>query len=344
MEDLIYLDRNENRYGPAPKCFKVLHKKNFKKMCCYSKDYLHGYKSRLSKRISDDFGVDEKQIVLAYGGEDILKQVVHCYVRKGDNILIPRYSWWYYKTIAEEMQGKKVEYPIVEGDEEFYYDIDGMIETYRKAKPKIVLISSPNNPTGNALTPEQLKRVLSEMQDTIIVLDEAYTLFHNTDTSYIKELIDAHPNILIIRTFSKYYAMAGLRIGFGFMGKNLSEFSLFSAHYLGFNRLTERIALAALDSPEYYEGIRQKIVADSEMFYEEFSKLPGFKPYRTKANFILVQIPADIKVQLNTFLKNRGLSIKFMAEDDLDQHVRISIGTQEENKLLMDTIKEFLNR
>ena len=256
--------------------------------------------------------------------------------------MIPSYSWWYYKKIADEVLGEKVEYPIVEGEDSFYYDIDGMLKIYHEQKPKLVLISSPNNPTGNRLEIEQMKMVLREMKDTVVVLDEAYTLFYNKDNSHLKEIIEEFPNVLIIRTFSKYYGLAGLRIGFALMGKNHEQFSLFSARYLGFNRLSESVAIAALDSKEYYNDMCNKMNEDMDMFFSEFEKLKGFKAYRSFANFILVKIPLEIKESLNKYLTERGIVVKFMNEDGLFSHIRITLGTKEQNSKLMNLIKTFL--
>ncbi len=340
---ITYLDRNENQYGPAPECFKALRKKNFKKLSEYSRDFSRGVKSRLTERLAADFGINEKNVMLGFGGEDILKQTVHCYIHKGDKIMIPSYSWWYYKKIADEVEGVKVEYPIVEGEDTFYYDIEGMLKIYEKEKPKLVLISSPNNPTGNRLEIDQMKYVISKMKDAVVVLDEAYTLFYNKDNSHLKEIIAEFPNVIIIRTFSKYYGLAGIRIGFALLGENHAQFSLFSARYLGYNRLSERIAIAALDSKEYYEDMRDKMTSDMDIYYNEFNKIPGFKAYKSYANFILVKIPIEIKDALKKYLTDRDMIIKFMAEDGLFNHLRITIGTQEQNALLLSMIKAFLN-
>ena len=340
---ITYLDRNENQYGPAPLCFKALRKKNFKKLSEYSRDFSRGVKSRLTERLAADFGINEKNVMLGFGGEDILKQTVHCYIHKGDKIMIPSYSWWYYKKIADEVEGLKVEYPIVEGEDSFYYDIEGMLKIYEEEKPKLVLISSPNNPTGNRLEIDQMKYVISRMKDAVVVLDEAYTLFYNKDNSHLKEIIAEFPNVIIIRTFSKYYGLAGIRIGFALMGENHAQFSLFSARYLGYNRLSERIAIAALDSKEYYEDMRDRMTSDMDIYYNEFNKIPGFKAYKSYANFILVKIPIEIKDALKKYLTDRDMIIKFMAEDGLFNHLRITIGTQEQNALLLSMIKAFLN-
>ena len=340
--EIIYLDRNESQYGPAPACFEVLKGDNFKNLSEYSRDFSRGVKSALTERLSNDFGIPEKNILLGYGGEDILKQAVHCYLEKGDKIMIPSYSWWYYKKIADEKRGVRIEYPIVEGENTFYYDIEGMLRIYEAEKPKIVLISSPNNPTGNQLEIDQLKMLLKKMKDTIVVIDEAYTLFYNKDTAYLKELVSSFPNVLIIRTFSKFYGLAGLRIGYVMAGDNHTELSLFSARYLGYNRLSEKIAITALDSIAYYEAMREKMAADMEMYLKEFNKLEGFKAFRSYANFILVKIPVEIKDDLKKYLTERNIIVKFMAEDGLFNHLRITIGTQEQNLLLLSMIKLFL--
>jgi histidinol-phosphate aminotransferase len=341
--EITYLDRNEHQYGPAPACFDALKNLNSETLREYSRDHMLGIKSPLSLRLANDYGIDEKNVMLGFGGEDILKQTIHCYIHEGDKIMIPSYSWWYYKKIADEVGGIKIEYPIVEGEDSFYYDIEGMLKIYDEQKPKLVLISSPNNPTGNRLDFNQLKEVLNRMKDAVVVMDEAYSLFFNDDKSYLKDIINHFPNVLIIRTFSKFYGLAGVRIGFALMGKNHEQLSMFSARYLGYNRLSERIALAALDSQEYYNDICKKMAADMEMFRTEFNKLPGFKAYKSYANFILVKIPVELKDALKKYLTERNMVVKFMAEDGLFNHLRITIGTQEQNQMLMQMVKAFLN-
>ncbi|MGC8864800.1 MAG: pyridoxal phosphate-dependent aminotransferase [Bacteroidales bacterium] len=341
---LIYLDRNENHYGPAPEVFKALHKRNFKKLTTYSRDFTRGVKSKLSEHLSHMLGIDEKQILLGYGAEDLLKQAVHCFLSSGECILIPQYSWWYYKVIADEVGGIKQIYPIVEEEFLFKYIPEKIIEAYHTHKPAMVLISSPNNPTGNSIPLDDLVYVLQNMPEAVVVLDEAYTLFANPDTSYLKMLVERFPNVMITRTFSKFYGLAGIRVGYALLGKQLSELNTFSARYLGYNRLSERLAIAALDSKDYYEDMRRKMMADSQMFFKELNELPGFKAYRSDTNFILCRIPEHFKKPMDEYLKKKGFVIKFMNEDELNSHMRITLGTQEENRELMDAIKNFVKK
>ncbi|MDT8324096.1 MAG: histidinol-phosphate transaminase [Bacteroidota bacterium] len=341
-EETLYFDRNENQYGPAPACFEALRSVGIEQMSFYSRDFVRGVKSPLSERLAADFGVKEKEILLGYGGEDLLKQTVHCFLGAGERIMIPSHSWWYYKTIADEVDGVKVEYPIVEGTDVYTYDIPAMLQLYDEQRPSVVLISSPNNPTGNVLPRADLLRVLEHMKDTVVVLDQAYWSYADQENDFIGELHAQYPNLLVIRTFSKYYALAGVRIGFAVLGTNLGKLERYSARYLGYHRLSEPVALAALDATEYYRGIAEKMEEDKEMFRTRFAALPGFTVYRSWANFILVKIPEALMAPLKEYLTGRGLVVKFMNEQLLHSHMRITLGTQEQNRLLADAILSYI--
>jgi len=337
---IIYLDRNESYYGPAPACFDKLKNADKSLLSWYTKAYTVGVKSVLTARLSEDFNIPEKQVVLGYGAEDLLKQSVQCYLSKGSKLMIPSHSWWYYKELANEVNGKNIEFPMIEGDDSFYYDVDKMLELYKTEKPEMVLISSPNNPTGNSISFEDLIRILDNTKDSIVVFDEAYGYSGNHDKS--KELLDKYPNLIIARTFSKYYALAGVRIGYGFIGENLQGMDKFTKRCLGYNRISEEIALAALDSPEYYQKIARRMNEDKEMFYNELNKLEGFRVFKSDANFVLVEIPAEIKSPLKEYLLEKRLQIKFMNEKLLNHHLRITLGKRKHNKKLVKAIKEFV--
>ena len=341
---VAYLDRNEYNYGPAPEIGEVL--KNFdpNKLCFYTRIYDEGKKSILSDYISELYGIPEKQVILGYGGEDILKQVVHCFLAGGakqKTLLIPKFSWWYYKSIADEVNGRTIFYPLFEEGNTFKYDIQSIRESVEKEKPEMVLMASPNNPTGNSLTKEELHEILSFIpRETVIVIDEAYASFANKDTSYIKPLIEEFPNLLIIRTLSKFYGLPGLRLGFAFMGADLSTFLNYSTKYLGYNRITEEIGIAVFKASDYYQNIADLMAQDRELYMKELSGLDGFKVYKSDANFILVKYPIAMKAKLQEALKAKGLIVKFMNEADINTHMRITLGTQKQNRLVIDTIKE----
>lgn len=338
----FYLDRNENNYGPSPVCLEVARNASADLFYQYSTDYKQGMKSILSGRLSKEFNIPEKRVLLGYGAEDLLKQVVQCHLTEGKKLMIPSHSWWYYNEIANEVNGINVEYPLIEGKNSYYYDIEKLLEIYNSEKPDIVFISSPNNPTGNSITSDNLIKVLDNLSESVVVLDEAY--WFSNDNEQAAKLVNTYPNLIIIRTFSKLYALAGIRIGYALVGENLTLLTKMSNRYLGYNRISQRIAIAALDSPDYYADLSAKMSSDRELFYNELNKLPGFNVYKSDANFVLVKIPKEIMTPLNNFLKEQGIIIKFMNEELLNSHLRISLGTQEQNRKAIKYIKEFMNQ
>ena len=339
-----FLDRNEYNYGPAPEIGEIL--KNFDPnlLCFYTRIYDEGKKSILSDYIANLYGVPENQVILGYGGEDILKQVVHCFLTGSDRqktLLIPKFSWWYYRSIADEVNGRTLCYPLYEEGNTFKYDIPAMRQMVEREKPEMVLIASPNNPTGNSLTKEELHEILSFISpETVVVIDEAYASFANKDISYIKTLIEEFPNLLIVRTLSKFYGLPGLRLGFAFMGAKLTSFLSYSTKYLGYNRITEEVGIAALKASDYYQHIADLMAEDRALYMEEVGALEGFKVYQSDANFILVKYPIALKAKLQEAFKAKNFVIKFMNEEDINTHMRITLGTKAQNRIVIDIIKE----
>lgn len=343
-----YLDRNESQYGPSPKLFDYLKNVPVKDLSWYSRDFARGVKSKLSERIARDFGFKETQIILSYGSEDILKQVIHKYLSRGEKVLIPKEAWWYYKKVAYEVGGFNVEYPMIrgklEGVDSFLYDVNKMIQIYDRERPRIVIIASPNNPTGNKIESGDLWKFLDACRGAIVLIDEAYWGFGSTDNSYVKPYIDEFPNLIICRTFSKYFALAGARIGFSFAGNNLEDLKGYTTRYLGYNLISENLAMIALDDMEYYEGVTKMMQDDKDFFYREFELLEGFTPYKSYANFMMVDMPKTIRTDLDRFLKERNLLIKFLDEEAFKTETRITLGTREQNYYLMESIKDFLKQ
>ncbi len=345
---LQYLDRNESQYGPSPKCYEYLKTVGIEELAWYSRDFSRGVKSKLSERIAKDFGFRENQIIVSYGSEDILKQLIHRYLSRGEKVLIPREAWWYYKKVAYEVGGFNVEYPMkkgkIDGVDSYLYDLDQMIKIYERERPRVVIIASPNNPTGNMISKKDLGKFLDVCRGAIVMIDEAYWGFGSYDNSYVKPYLDEFPNLIICRTFSKYFALAGTRMGFSFAGNNLEELKGYTTRYLGYNLVSEGLCLTAYDDMKYYEKVTKLMQEDKEYFYKEFKKLKGFTPYKSFANFMLVDMPAGIRKDLDKFLKERNMLIKFLDEEAFKTESRITLGTREQNYYLMESIKEFIKK
>jgi histidinol-phosphate aminotransferase len=337
----ILFDRNENRFGPAPGCLEVLRDASPELLFNYTRAFQQGSYSDLSRRLAEMHEVAERRIILGYGCEDILKEVVHHFLEAGQTILIPSASWWYYKSIADEVGGVTVQYPLVEHEDRYVFDVERLIALRDEHDPGLVLIASPNNPTGNVLPREDLLRVLEAYADRPVVLDQAYFgLTAEREDDDIARLTDAFPHLLVLRTFSKLYALAGVRIGYGITGYLLDGFRQFCVRNLGYNRLSERIAMAALDDPDYYRDLAGRMEADRQAFYAFFRSYEGCRVFESAANFVLVKFPAGVGPILKDALDRRGLIVKFFTEPAFVGYARISLGTDVENALLREAIRE----
>ena len=315
-----YLDRNEFNFEPSQKVVEAI--KNFdpKTLCFYTRIYDQGKKSVISVRLSEIYGVPEEQVLLTYGGEDMLKNAIHYFLMVGDNkkILIPEFSWWYYNRVAS---------------------IDEVIEYTNRVHPRMLLLASPNNPTGNGLNSEEIGRIMEHIpSDTMVLIDEAYASFITSDTDYIAPLVNKYSNLIISRTLSKFYGLPGLRVGFGFIGKGHDQFESYINKYLGYNRFSEAVALAALDSDDHYRKVADDMEWGRQLYKKELGNLPGFKVYKSVANFILIKYPLEIKETLMEALKIQDYKIKFMSDKGLESCLRITLGRKEQTQTVVDTI------
>ncbi len=342
--ELNYLDRNEFNFEPSQEVKDALRNFDIKKLAFYTRIYDQGKKSIFSVFLSEHYNIDEKQILLGYGAEDLLKMAVHYFLtRQGSNktMLIPKFSWWYYKSIADEVEGRTLQYPVNEVGNTFEYDMDGLRRMIDTEQPSILLVASPNNPTGNGLTPAELESIINMVSDTTLLLvDEAYASYVTTSVDYIRDMIARHPNILFCRTLSKFYGLPGLRWGFGFMGKGeeMERFSRYANKYLGYDRLSEEVAIAAVKSEAHYREIAHVMDEARQMYTTEIGALPGFKVYKSIANFILIKYPIALKEALQQEFANQSYKVKFMNEPDINTHMRITLGRREQNRLVCDVI------
>jgi histidinol-phosphate aminotransferase len=336
------LDRNEFNFEPSQKVIDAIKGFNPMDLCFYTRIYDEGKKSVVSVRLSEIYNVPEEQVLLGYGGEDILKNAVHYYLTKGNNktILIPQFSWWYYNSIAEEVEGQTEMYPLYEKDDTFAYNVDEVIEYTNRICPRMLLLASPNNPTGNSLTSEEVGRIMENIPaETMVLIDEAYASFICSDVDYIAPLVNKYSNLIISRTLSKFYGLPGLRIGFGFMGAGHKNFLKYANKYLGYNRFSEAVALAALESEDHYRNVADQMEWGRQLYKKELDELEGFKVYKSVANFILIKYPVRIKEELQKALAEQNYKIKFMGDPGLESCLRITLGRPEQTQVVCDTIK-----
>jgi histidinol-phosphate aminotransferase len=334
----IYLDRNESQYGPAPACHEVLRRITREQLTEYTRDYDRGVKSRLSERLSERLGIPERQILLGYGAEWLLKMAIHRFLREGEMLMVPDASWWYYGAIAREVGAVTSTYRVLAEDDRYSYSAEEMIRSYEQNAPRVVLIASPNNPTGNSIPPDVLYAVLSHFRQSIVIIDEAYWGYSSTDDSHVRRIIEEFDNVLILRSFSKYYALAGVRMGYAVCSKRFHEFADYTTLFLGYQQIAENLVLAALDSPDYYAWINEKMNRDKQSFYTALAPYDEINCFRSDANFLLIRLHPDLVAPLKERFYNIGIKPKFFSEELFLNHMRLTLGTQEQNAQVLESI------
>jgi histidinol-phosphate aminotransferase len=204
-----------------------------------------------------------------------------------------------------------------------------------------LLLASPNNPTGNSLSSEEIGRIMENIpEETMVLVDEAYASFITSDIDYIAPLVNKYKNLIISRTLSKFYGLPGLRMGFGFMGAGHQKFLKYANKYLGYNRFSEAVALAALDSDEHYRKVADQMEWGRQLYKKELGSLPGFKVYKSVANFILIKYPIAMKEPLQKAMAEEQYKIKFMGDPGLESCLRITLGRPEQTQVVCDIIKK----
>jgi histidinol-phosphate aminotransferase len=335
----INLDKNENNFGPAPSCREAVANLKLDHFIAYARDNAKNIRSALSKR----YGISEDRIITGYGAEDVLTVSLNYLLQRGNNILCPYESWWYFDKLITVRGGIPLYYYLKTQDGSYTYDINSILEIAIRHDPKFLIICAPNNPTGTVISLHDLERIIRTLPDTIIIIDEAYWGFSKELEPYEARFIEKYPNIIMIRTFSKLYAMAGIRIGYGFVGSSFDRLLEKNARYLGYNRISEELAIAALESTEYYTHVAKLIIEEREKLYDFFAQYPNLATcYSSESNFILVKLQSDFFAKLKPYLDQKQVIIKFFTEEKFKDQVRITIGTPPQNEYLMKCIKEVI--
>jgi histidinol-phosphate aminotransferase len=327
-DQVIKLGSNENALGPSPRAVEAI-KRHVNKISVYPS---HGY-SELKDAIARYIGCSAERIIVGNGSDDLLNTLVRSLFVPGDEAIIPVPTYTYYGIIVEAGRGTCV---YVNRNEDFSVDIDNIIGALRD-NTKLVLICAPNNPTGNAIEKASLKRLLKSTK-ALVVLDEAYAEF--ATESHVG-LVDYFDNLAVCRTFSKAFGLAGLRLGYAVLDRDLARY--YDKHMLAFsvNQLAVEGGIAALSDSAFLERT-VSMVAHGRQYLRE--KLP-MKTYPTEANFVFVDTAPYTAQEVSEYLLRRGIIIRNCDtfRGCSNSHIRITVGQPWQNTALLDAIDEFVN-
>lgn len=316
----IKLDANEGRSNILKDefYFKDDFKFNF---------YPDSESSQLRKEIGKYLGVKESKIVAGNGSSEMIDLIMKAFVDKDDKILtfVPTFSMYYVysKIYSANLIG-------VESEEDFSVDIDKLIEKEKEIDPKVIIICNPNNPTGYQISVGNIKKIL-EKTESLVVVDEAYIEF--TKGSMINELKN-YNNLVILRTFSKAFSLAGIRLGYMIANEDIIDIINKVKSPYNLNSITQYIGIRRLEKKDNLGKYIKEVKKERERVYEELKSM-NFKVYKSSANFIFFK--SDIK-NLSKNMAKKGILIRGFS-DDLKNHYRVSIGEKEENDSFIEYIK-----
>jgi histidinol-phosphate aminotransferase len=334
LKRVIKLASNENCLGPSPKALAAV-----KKGMASINRYPDASSFYLKKKLSRELGVSEDMIILGNGSDEVIVVAIRTFLNEGEKVIIARPTFLIYE-IASQISNTEMQFVPLTKD--FKYDLKAMRDAICP-NTKMVFIANPDNPTGTYVTKKDLEAFIEGVpRDVIIFLDEAYFEFANygfKDYPNGMDYLD-RPNIIVSRSFSKAYGLAGLRVGYGVANPELVAYMERVRDPFNINLLAQVGALAALDDKAFLNKTLKFTAKEKEVLYKAFDRME-LKYITSATNFILVDVKKDCKAVFNELLK-RGIIVRDMKAWGLDTYIRVTVGTAEENKMFLKALKEIL--
>ena len=317
------LHYNENLYGPSPRCLETL------KELVPSDLYLYesGPSDDLITAISQETGIPEENLFLNNGSAENIKSILSIFTDRGDTVLLPDPGWSYYTGLANYKFLNVVRYPILEGETRCFHDVETIRRLAAQLDPKVIFLTSPAMPTGNRLDDDALESIIRDFPQSLVLVDEAYLGFAPY-TLDVCRLIRTYDNVVFSRTFSKYYGLANLRIGYGFCSTALKSALWLDMPLHRLPHINKRMAIAALQDHDYYDRITGELLASRRAFTDTLNQVPGVRVYESDANFVYIGLVGYDVEKIQSLLRESGFLIRiFMGNNE--KHLRITIGTAE---------------
>lgn len=331
-KNIIKLNTNENPYPPSPKVVETLKEFNAGKLRLYPDPN----SSVLVEALSDFYKIDQRQIFVGIGSDDVLAMVFLTFFHSEKPVLFPDITYSFYDVWARLFQIPFQPIPLNDQfqivKEDYFQENGG------------VIFPNPNAPTGLLMELADIEDIISHNRDVVVVVDEAYIDFGGTSAF---PLLEKYDNLLIVQTFSKSRALAGLRIGYAFGSEQLIRYlnavkNSFNSYTM--NRLVQVLGAASVRDKEYFERTNALIIATRERMKRELKKM-GFLLWDSKSNFLFVTHPLVKAQKLYEDLRSVGIYVRYFSKPErISDYLRIAIGTDQETDYLIMQLKKILKQ
>jgi len=330
----IKLASNENLLGPSPKAIAAI-RRELPNIYLYPE----GPCTLLRKALAEKFGISKKEVVISNGADNLILMIANAFVNEGDEVMMADPTFSVYTNVTQIMGGRPVKVKL----KDFAHDLDAMLKRVSR-KTKLIFVCNPNNPTGTTVSLEAFNRFLSKVPErVIIVLDEAYgdfaeEAFYPNGLDYIKE----RRQVIVLRTFSKVYGLAGLRIGFALGREDFVDCLYQVRDPFPVHRLAQVAAVAALNDEDHAVRSIQLVYEGKRFLYKELDRM-GFSYVPSQANFILIDFEKDSEKVFQDFLRE-GIIIRPGKVWGYPTFARVTIGRMEDNRRFIRALKKILRR
>jgi len=320
---------NENLWGPSPNALIPFHEATAEELYLYDSRE----KDDLIMEISSKYGIGYDNIFLHNSASEIVRSIMTIMVDKTDNVLLPQPHWSYYPGIVDYRFGNKLFYDFMEQGDKCYHNVDDLMEKASRNDVKFIIVTSPAMPSGNLISPEDLERIVKYNPRSLVFVDQAYYGFEKDEID-VNAFIAKYDNVVFSRTFSKFFGLAGLRLGYGIASQRAMKALWLDLPLLRLPVIARKAVIEALRDDAYYGRIRNEIRAVKEWFYKELCKTDEIHPYRSDTNFIYMNVSGVDAVRVKERMEDEGYLFRIF-EYNHKFYYRINVAP-------MDTMKDFM--
>ncbi len=325
VDSIIKLDANENPYGCSPAVNRAL--ASYTEYNIYPDDG----QTRLKKLLAGYCRVDEKYIVAGGGSNQLIDLILRLFLNPGEEVINCVPTFGIYRFSTDLCGGKLVD---IMRKDDFSIDVSA-VKAAVTDKTKIIFLANPNNPTGNNIPEQDIHEILET--GVVVVVDEAYYEFSRQT---VVPLIQKYENLIVLRTFSKWAGLAGLRVGYGMFPPEIADYILKIKIPYNVNAAALVAVEESLKDIDRLQATVQAIIDERERLFTELGKIPSLRPYPSKANFILCRVERGNAVQLRQKLQEKGILIRYYDDMLLRDYVRISVGKPEHTDALIGVLRQ----